>query len=591
MGEDAYTKIAQAMRLPMAAAPGAEPDFRGLVRMAVLAPSSHNTQPWRFRFEADKISVLPDFSRRCPVVDPDDSHLYKSLGCAAENIVQAAAAQGWGTTIHFDPTEDRIAIALEHGAGASETALCEAITRRQCVRKPYDGRPLPNGELAVLESAAVGDGVRAIMLTSAADKKILGEFLTRGNAVQLADEAYREELLSWMRFNEREAVCTRDGLAARTIGTPQLPSWIARQVIRIALTASRQNRADAEAIESSAGAAVFVAARNDRSAWVEVGRAYERFALHATALDVRTALLNQPIEARSVRPELESWLGLAGERAHLIARFGRGPAVPFSLRRPVDDVIVAADQERSGRSHRVRAHPLSALPTPVSRYLQLALGDAPRLIEKAVLRQSGSLRVAPQDARWRRFEARHVAKPLEKGFVWTAKVEMPLGTHVRVVDSYVIGTGSGRVSLLSIIPLGAQSGGAELNAGALHRYLAESVWFPTALLPESGVTWTGIDERAALATLSDGPTTVSLEFRFEGAGEVSAIYTPGRWAKSGKRYRLLRWEGHFGDYREHSGMRIPFYGEVGWYVDGHLELVWKGRIEDARYTFAAGANA
>ena len=213
------------------------------------------------------------------------------------------------------------------------------------------------------------------------------------------------------------------------------------------------------------------------------------------------------------------------------------------------------------------------------------------MIAKADLRQSGVLRTDPKGSRWWRFHARHLATPVSTGFVWTAKVEMPLGMHVRVVDSYVGGTGSGRVSLLSMVPLAAEPGGRELNAGALHRYLAESVWFPTALLPQSGVAWTGIDERTALATLSDGPTTVSLEFRFNDADEVSAIYSPGRWARAGKRYRLLPWEGHFDDYREHSGMRIPFYGEVGWYVEDKLELVWKGRLENASYAFADGRRS
>lgn len=230
---------------------------------------------------------------------------------------------------------------------------------------------------------------------------------------------------------------------------------------------------------------------------------------------------------------------------------------------------------------------MAELPPPVSRYLGLALGDEPRMIARAELRQSGVLRTDPRGSRWWRFRARHEASPASTAFVWTAKVGMPLGTHVRVVDSYVDGVGSGRVSLLSVIPLGAQSGGPELNAGALHRYLAESVWFPTALLPQSGVTWSGIDERSALARLGDGPTTVSLEFRFNDADEVCAIYSPGRWAKAGKSFERLPWEGHFDDYREHSGMRIPFYGEVGWYVDGQLELVWKGHIEEARFDFRA----
>jgi hypothetical protein len=64
---------------------------RELVRCATLAPSSHNTQCWKFAIGANGrlITLLPDLARRCPAVDPDDHHLFVSLGCAAENLVQA----------------------------------------------------------------------------------------------------------------------------------------------------------------------------------------------------------------------------------------------------------------------------------------------------------------------------------------------------------------------------------------------------------------------------------------------------------------------------------------------------------------------
>ncbi len=235
----------------------------------------------------------------------------------------------------------------------------------------------------------------------------------------------------------------------------------------------------------------------------------------------------------------------------------------------------------------VSADSLGALPVPVSRYLRLALHDAPAVITRAELLQSGVLRESPTARRWAKFSARHSIVPPSPGFVWDARVELPLGAHVRVLDGYVGGSGSGRVSLLSTLKIAEAAGRPELDAGALHRYLAESVWFPSALLPQSGVTWTPLDDRRALASLTDGPTTVTLEFRFNGAGEVAGIYTPARWASSGGGYRELPWEGHFRDYREHCGIRIPFYGEVGWWIDGWLELVWKGELRGAAYELAA----
>jgi nitroreductase len=47
-----------------------------LVRCATLAANGHNTQPWKFGLTPDTISIRPDLSRRTPVVDPDEHHLW-----------------------------------------------------------------------------------------------------------------------------------------------------------------------------------------------------------------------------------------------------------------------------------------------------------------------------------------------------------------------------------------------------------------------------------------------------------------------------------------------------------------------------------
>jgi len=198
------------------------------------------------------------------------------------------------------------------------------------------------------------------------------------------------------------------------------------------------------------------------------------------------------------------------------------------------------------------------------------------MIRMARLSQTGELRIDDSRDGWSSYRADQIVTTVPPGFVWDARVRIAPMLHVRVRDAYVGGQGVGQVSLLSAIPLTQEQGGAELHAGELYRYLAEAVWFPTALLPAAGVRWTPIDESKALATLTHAGTTVSVEFRFSSRGEVIGICTPARGRRVGGNYQSTPWEGYHRHYIERDGMRVPTEGEVGWHVGGEWRPV--GRV-------------
>jgi hypothetical protein len=139
------------------------------------------------------------------------------------------------------------------------------------------------------------------------------------------------------------------------------------------------------------------------------------------------------------------------------------------------------------------------------------------------------------------------------------------------------------VLLLSALRVGHGQGRPEMNVGALHRYLAEAPWYRWALLPSERLSWQAGDDRHAVATLVDGSTTVSLEFRFAASGEISGIYSPGRWGRFPEGLRQVPWEGHFEKSEQHDGVLVPMQGEVGWYRDAGLELVWRGQVRSLRW--------
>jgi hypothetical protein len=201
-------------------------------------------------------------------------------------------------------------VALDNAAPVL-SPLVNAIFQRQCTRAEYDGQPLPKDVLQELALAAGRGGVRLLLLTERSKVEGVLDYVTQGNRAQIRNAAFVKELKSWVRFNEADALATGDGLFSRLTGNPTLPRWLGNFVFNMVLSEKSENDKYAKQLRSSAGVAVFVGERADPANWFEVGRAYERFALVATALDVRTAFVNQPVEVPAVRTQFAQWLGWA----------------------------------------------------------------------------------------------------------------------------------------------------------------------------------------------------------------------------------------------------------------------------------------
>jgi hypothetical protein len=309
---------------------------RELVRYATLAANSHNTQPWRFELLPNAIVIRPDAARRTPVVDADDHHLWASLGCAAENLVQAAATFGLQARVGL--AGDRVVIPLEPAA-PTRSPLFEAIPQRQCTRAEFDGSSIAVDALRKLEDAARAPGLRLILITERPRIENVVEFVVQANTAQMQDPRFMAELKKWIRFSEAEALATRDGLFGHASGNPTVPRWLGSLLFGFLVTPQGESDRYATQIRSSSGIAVFVSERSDPAAWIEAGRAYQRFALQATALGLRNAFVNQPVEMAVLRSQFGTWLDLGGARPDFIVRFGRGPLMPRSLRRPVEQVM------------------------------------------------------------------------------------------------------------------------------------------------------------------------------------------------------------------------------------------------------------
>lgn len=255
------------------------------------------------------------------------------------------------------------------------------------------------------------------------------------------------------------------------------------------------------------------------------------------------------------------------------------------------DTAAAVDQLLKSVRPRIAAQDVSAelatLPGPVQRYLARALAEwreGASMVQSARIEQAGEFSMKPGPNGWRPFSATHYAVAQPPGFVWDARISMtPVSVVVR--DALLNGTGSTSANIAGVKRVAHAAGTPEIAAGALHRYLAEAVWFPTALLPSAGVQWAAVDSTTARATLSTPTATVSLDFHFGPDGLVERVYTPARARAVGNATAMTPWEGRFTRYETRNGLLIPIDAEVAWLLPEGRQPYWRGRLTKIEYRF------
>jgi nitroreductase len=321
-----------------------------LLNYAILAPSSHNTQPWRFRINAMDVELFADRRRALPVVDPHDRELTMSCGAALFHLRVAAEYFGHRYRIDLlpDPADEdllaRFHLGLSGETSSDDILLFHSITKRHTNRQAFLPDPIPQSVLELLTESARKESAWLRLVEGEEERNWLADQIAEADRQQWSERAFREELARWLRTQPDRA---SDGLVVQTMGVRDWMAFMAPLLVRTFDRGGGEAAKDREIALHSPVLAVLGTETDNPRSWMAAGQALASVLLHARSEDVWVSFLNQPIEVPEIRQQMAAGLGLAGY-PQLLLRLGYGPQASPSPRRSVRDVLIRQDgQHRS----------------------------------------------------------------------------------------------------------------------------------------------------------------------------------------------------------------------------------------------------
>jgi nitroreductase len=320
-------------------APVSEALHRAMAR-AALAPSVHNSQPWRFRLSGDSLELRADRSRQLGVLDPTCRQLVISCGCALFNARTLLSAIGYQPTVQRlpDPAEpDLLArLTVMTGAEASPIAALNALVeKRQTNRRQFSSDPVPAELVDELVAAAEAEEAGLFVIARPEHRIATAVLSQQADAQQNADPAYRAELRAWTSDDPTR----RDGVPASAV--PHVDAGAGDDIPIRDFDSRGAGWLPTETRSSMNQCLLLLTTiRDSRPGWLRAGEALERIWLVATQRGYAMSLLTQVVEVPRTRQQLRDELGLDSHPLVLL-RIGKAPVTASSQRRPLADLLLS----------------------------------------------------------------------------------------------------------------------------------------------------------------------------------------------------------------------------------------------------------
>ena len=306
-----------------------------LLRYAILAPSGHNSQPWKFSINKDEIQIFTDKTRWLKVGDPEQVNLHIAIGCALENLLIAAEHFDYGYHVTYFPEPDQKELVATvkfitpgHPSAFRDPALFHAIPNRHTNRKTYKEQSIPKIDLKRIQNCCVEEGIQLHVIDDIDTKQGINDLLIRGHTTQIANPAFRRENAYW--------------LGQGLFNLPRLLTRLAQWVVpHLKVHRSVFVVMDTRLVRSAPALVVLSAGVNDRMSQVKVGQVFERVCLTATMLGLCVHPLSGAVDVPELKAQVSKLLPNSDVISQHVFRLGYAkPVKSFAQRRSLDEVLV-----------------------------------------------------------------------------------------------------------------------------------------------------------------------------------------------------------------------------------------------------------
>ena len=317
--------------------------LREAVAHAVLAPSEHNTQPWRWYLHGDVLDLRADRTRRLPSTDEGGRSILLGCGCALHHLQVALAAAGRRAEIHHgddgDPEHPLARIRVRPGpqADARTARWFAAMATRRTDRRRFSGQEVGPDVIERLADAARLYG-GTVHLAVGAVRRVVLEAAREADLAQRERVDYAAELQHWTH----RLAGAHDGIPATSRSSAPAEAYGDVEIRWMPPGTLDRPRVGVD-VRDSSQLLLVAAPSDDTVSLLRAGESLSAVLLEAECLGLGVTPFAQPFEVPEIRSRV-SHLAVGAHRVPAIAlrigwRTRDAGTIPPTPRRPLDEVL------------------------------------------------------------------------------------------------------------------------------------------------------------------------------------------------------------------------------------------------------------